>query len=97
MDGENGLGGPGVRYAELSRAERLEVLGAELASRRPLSGHPIKLDGAADWVPYGTPIIAPAGNLRLVLVPTIVDGVITELDVIAEPDRLEQLELAVLS
>ncbi|MET3811291.1 phosphoenolpyruvate carboxylase [Arthrobacter sp. UYEF3] len=42
------LGGPGVRYVELSRAERLEVLGAELASRRPLSGHPIKLDGVAD-------------------------------------------------
>ncbi|QCB95610.1 phosphoenolpyruvate carboxylase [Arthrobacter sp. PAMC25564] len=42
------LGGPGVRYAELSRAERLEVLGSELASRRPLSGHPIKLDGVAD-------------------------------------------------
>jgi phosphoenolpyruvate carboxylase len=37
-----------VRYAELSRAERLEVLGSELASRRPLSGHPIKLDGVAD-------------------------------------------------
>lgn len=42
------LGGPGVRYAELSRHERFDVLGAELASRRPLSGHPIKLDGAAD-------------------------------------------------
>ncbi len=42
------LGGPGVRYAELSRAERLEVLGWELASRRPLSGHPIKLDGDSD-------------------------------------------------
>ncbi len=42
------LGGPGVRYAELSRAERLEVLGSELGSRRPLSGHPIKLDGVAD-------------------------------------------------
>jgi phosphoenolpyruvate carboxylase len=42
------LGGPGIRYAELSRPERLEVLGAELASRRPLSGHPIKLDGVAD-------------------------------------------------
>ncbi|MFN3924242.1 MAG: phosphoenolpyruvate carboxylase, partial [Pseudarthrobacter sp.] len=42
------LGGPGVRYAELSRGQRLEVLGSELASRRPLSGHPIKLDGAAD-------------------------------------------------
>ncbi|MEE2570978.1 phosphoenolpyruvate carboxylase [Pseudarthrobacter sp. J64] len=42
------LGGPGLRYAELSRSERFEVLGSELASRRPLSGHPIKLDGAAD-------------------------------------------------
>lgn len=42
------LGGPGVRYAELSREQRFEVLGSELASRRPLSGHPIKLDGAAD-------------------------------------------------
>lgn len=42
------LGGPGIRYAELSRAERFEVLGSELASRRPLSGHPIKLDGVAD-------------------------------------------------
>ncbi|AOT03403.1 phosphoenolpyruvate carboxylase [Arthrobacter sp. U41] len=42
------LGGPGVRYGELSRSERLEVLGSELASRRPLSGHPIKLDGVAD-------------------------------------------------
>ncbi|MCQ6269277.1 phosphoenolpyruvate carboxylase [Pseudarthrobacter sp. R1] len=42
------IGGPGLRYAELSRGERFEVLGSELASRRPLSGHPIKLDGAAD-------------------------------------------------
>lgn len=42
------LGGPGLRYAELSREERFEVLGSELASRRPLSGHPIKLDGVAD-------------------------------------------------
>jgi phosphoenolpyruvate carboxylase len=42
------LGGPGLRYAELSREERFEVLGSELASRRPLSGHPIRLDGVAD-------------------------------------------------
>jgi RNA polymerase sigma-70 factor (ECF subfamily) len=41
-------------------------------------------------------VVAPAGHLRLVLVPTIEDGIITELDVIAEPERLEQLELAVL-
>ncbi|MDT0170662.1 phosphoenolpyruvate carboxylase [Pseudarthrobacter sp. BRE9] len=42
------IGGPGLRYAELSRKERFEVLGSELASRRPLSGHPIKLEGTAD-------------------------------------------------
>lgn len=39
------LSGP---YAELSRDERWDVLRAELASHRPLSGHPIVLDGAAD-------------------------------------------------
>ncbi|MDR6986411.1 phosphoenolpyruvate carboxylase [Paenarthrobacter nitroguajacolicus] len=35
-------------YGELSREERFAFLGAELASHRPLSGHPIKLDGTAD-------------------------------------------------
>jgi hypothetical protein len=31
-----------------------------------------------------------------VLVPTVVDGTITELEVIGDPERLAQLELAVL-
>lgn len=35
-------------YGSLTREERFAFLGEELASRRPLSGHPIKLDGAAD-------------------------------------------------
>jgi phosphoenolpyruvate carboxylase len=35
-------------YGDLNRAERFTFLGAELASRRPLSGHPIKLEGTAD-------------------------------------------------
>ncbi|WP_431230124.1 phosphoenolpyruvate carboxylase [Paenarthrobacter nicotinovorans] len=35
-------------YGELTREERFAFLGAELASRRPLSGHPIKLEGTAD-------------------------------------------------
>ncbi|UOD81955.1 phosphoenolpyruvate carboxylase [Paenarthrobacter ureafaciens] len=35
-------------YGSLTREERLAFLGEELASRRPLSGRPIKLDGAAD-------------------------------------------------
>ncbi|NVM95752.1 phosphoenolpyruvate carboxylase [Arthrobacter wenxiniae] len=37
-----------VPYAALDRPGRLKVLGAELASHRPLSGHPITLDGAAN-------------------------------------------------
>ncbi|MFJ4209007.1 phosphoenolpyruvate carboxylase [Paenarthrobacter sp. NPDC089675] len=40
--------GIGKPYGSLSREERFEFLGAELASRRPLSGHPIKLEGTAD-------------------------------------------------
>ncbi|NQD88310.1 phosphoenolpyruvate carboxylase [Paenarthrobacter sp. CM16] len=35
-------------YGDLNRAERFTFLGTELASRRPLSGHPIKLEGTAD-------------------------------------------------
>ncbi|WP_427016298.1 phosphoenolpyruvate carboxylase [Pseudarthrobacter sp. P1] len=42
------LGELEIPYADLSREERLRVLSGELASRRPLSGHPIKLDGAAN-------------------------------------------------
>ncbi|ALO68232.1 phosphoenolpyruvate carboxylase [Arthrobacter alpinus] len=42
------VGDLGTPYAELDRAQRLAVLGAELSSHRPLSGHPIKLDGAAN-------------------------------------------------
>ncbi|WP_104087178.1 phosphoenolpyruvate carboxylase [Arthrobacter sp. GMC3] len=42
------VGESSIPYGELDRAERLLVLSAELASHRPLSGHPIKLDGIAD-------------------------------------------------
>jgi RNA polymerase sigma factor (sigma-70 family) len=46
----------------------------------------------------GTPgiVMAPAGRLVLALALTIPDGKITRIDVIADPARLEQLELAVL-
>lgn len=40
--------------------------------------------------------MAPRGKLRVVLAFTITDGKVTEIDVIAEPDRLRELELAVL-
>lgn len=35
-------------YADLTRSERMAVLSEELASHRPLSGHPIELDGTAN-------------------------------------------------
>ncbi len=41
-------------------------------------------------------VMAPRGRLYLVLAFTIVDGKITEIDVIAEPDRVRRLDLAVL-
>ena len=46
----------------------------------------------------GTPgiVMAPRGRLRVVLAFTIGDRTITRIDVIADPARLEQLDLAVL-
>lgn len=40
--------------------------------------------------------MAPHGRLSVVLAFTITDGLITEIDVIAEPERLGRLEIAVL-
>lgn len=40
--------------------------------------------------------MAPQGRLRLVLGFTIVDGLITEIDVVADPDRLGGLDIGVL-
>ncbi|MFE6840842.1 RNA polymerase subunit sigma-70, partial [Streptomyces sp. NPDC057705] len=40
--------------------------------------------------------MAPLGRLFLVLNFTIEDGLITEIDIVAEPERLDELELAVL-
>lgn len=41
-------------------------------------------------------IFAPRGRLLLVLLPTIRDRRVVELELIAEPHRLRSLELAVL-
>lgn len=41
-------------------------------------------------------VVAPHGWLRLVLAVTVRDGLITGYDVIADPARLDQLDLAVL-
>jgi RNA polymerase sigma-70 factor (ECF subfamily) len=41
-------------------------------------------------------VVAPRGKLVMVLRFTIAGGKITEIDVVADPERLSQLELAVL-
>jgi hypothetical protein len=41
-------------------------------------------------------VLAPAGRLALALAFTIPDDRITRIDVIADPDRLARLDLAVL-
>ena len=64
--------------------------GALLASERVRFTQPALVNGAVGLV------MAPRGRLFLVLGFTITDGKITEIDVIADPDRLRQVDLAVL-
>jgi RNA polymerase sigma-70 factor (ECF subfamily) len=64
--------------------------GAFAASERARFTQPALVNGAVGLV------MAPRGRLFLVLGFTITDGKITEIDVIADPDRLRQLDLAVL-
>jgi RNA polymerase sigma-70 factor, ECF subfamily len=64
--------------------------GAMAAMERALSTQAALVNGAVGLV------MAPLGRLSVVLTFTIIDGLITEIDVIAEPDRLRELDLAVL-
>ncbi|MCX5610525.1 sigma-70 family RNA polymerase sigma factor [Streptomyces sp. NBC_00047] len=64
--------------------------GAMAAMQRARSTQPALLNGVAGLA------MAPLGRLFLVLGFTIEDGLITEIDVIAEPERLRELDLAVL-
>ncbi|TQF03002.1 sigma-70 family RNA polymerase sigma factor [Kitasatospora acidiphila] len=67
------------------------VAKAALASTgRALTTQLALLDGSVGLV------MAPHGRLALVLAFTMADGKITEIDVIAEPERLPEVELAVL-
>jgi len=73
-----------------------EIRGATAAARRAKLGgagaaRPALVNGAVGV------IIAPRGRLLMVLVFTIADGKIVEIDGIADPERLRPLELAVLS
>ncbi|HEU4945711.1 MAG TPA: sigma-70 family RNA polymerase sigma factor [Kribbella sp.] len=72
------------------RGVRRVAKGALLASERVRFTQPALVNGAVGLV------MAPRGRLFLVLGFTITDGKITEIDVIADPDRLRHLDLAVL-
>ncbi|SDJ00095.1 RNA polymerase sigma-70 factor, ECF subfamily [Actinokineospora alba] len=64
--------------------------GAMAATGRAQFTGTVLIDGAVGLA------MAPRGRLALVLTFTITDGKISEIDVIAEQDRLAELELAVL-
>ncbi|TRO68034.1 sigma-70 family RNA polymerase sigma factor [Streptomyces sp. IB201691-2A2] len=64
--------------------------GAMAATGRARFTGPALVNGSAGLA------MAPQGRLRLVLAFTITDDMITRIDVVADPDRLDELELAVL-
>jgi len=64
--------------------------GASAAAERVRFTQPALVNGAVGLV------MAPRGRLFLVLDFTITGGRITEIDIIADPDRLRELDLAVL-
>jgi RNA polymerase sigma-70 factor (ECF subfamily) len=72
------------------RGAHTVATGAMAATGRARFTGPALVNGAVGLA------MAPRGRLFLVLGFTITDGEITEIDVIADPDRLRQLDLAVL-
>ncbi|MFI6653157.1 sigma-70 family RNA polymerase sigma factor [Streptomyces sp. NPDC050529] len=72
------------------RGARTVAKGAMAATGRALFTGVALIDGAVALA------MAPQGRLRLVLGFTIVDGLITEIDVVADPDRLGGLDIGVL-
>jgi RNA polymerase sigma-70 factor (ECF subfamily) len=72
------------------------VRGAVAVARRAATGRaraarPALVNGAVGI------IVAPRGRLLMVLVPTVANGTIVTIDVVADPERLRQLDLAVLN
>lgn len=79
-----------TRAAVVIRGAAAVARGALASSVRARVTQPALVNGAVGLV------MAPRGRLYLVLGFTFADGMITEIDVIAEPDRLRQVEIAVL-
>jgi len=76
-------------------APRLEIRGADLVARQALTG---RTDAAVPMLVDGMPgiAVAPGGRLLLALKMLIVNGRVTEIDVVVDPSRLQRLKLAVL-
>jgi RNA polymerase sigma factor (sigma-70 family) len=81
--------GPTPEPIEIRGAEAV-AKGARVASGRARYSQPALVNGSVGLV------MAPRGRLFLVLGFTIADGLITEIDIIADPERLRDLDLAVL-
>lgn len=81
--------GPTPAPVEL-RGARAVASGASVAAERARFSQPALVNGAVGLV------MAPRGQLFLVLGFTIAGDRITEIDVIADPERLRHLDLAVL-
>jgi len=64
---------------------------AKLFSGRAHGAKPALVNGAPGAV------VAPRGQLFLVLLPTIADGRIVKMEAVADPDRLSQLDIAILN
>ncbi|HET7093127.1 MAG TPA: hypothetical protein VFI22_06610, partial [Thermomicrobiales bacterium] len=79
-----GLAGGATEVRGAAEVARLAVRGGARAARAAL------VNGAVGVV------VAPRGRLLLVLDFTIADGKIVAIDAVADPDRLRQLDLALL-
>jgi hypothetical protein len=87
-----------VDRSAVSAGAAREVHGASTVARQALAfsgrsrfAQPALVNGAVELV------VAPRGRLSIVLGFTITDGRIVEIDVVADPERLRQLDLAVLN
>jgi RNA polymerase sigma-70 factor (ECF subfamily) len=84
------------RAAAVRTGSLTELRGAEIIASRAMKGgaraaRPVLVDGAVGVV------VAPRGRLLMVIRFTITAGKIVEIEAIAEPERLRQLDLAVLN
>jgi RNA polymerase sigma-70 factor, ECF subfamily len=82
--------------AAVSSGASTEIRGAAAVARRAAKGgaraaQPALVNGAVGVV------VAPRGRLLMVLGFTIARGKIVEIDAIADPGRLRQLDLAILN